>query len=342
MRVLVTGCAGFIGSNFVRILLERETSAEVFGLDALTYAGHRSTMKDFARDSRFKFFEGNIQNSRDARHILRRYDITHVVNFAAESHNDRSLTRAGTFVKTNTYGVYALLEASKGAELERFLHVSTDEVYGSTSSGRFNESSPLEPNTPYSAAKAGGELMARAYLKSFGIPVIVTRGGNTYGPYHYPEKLIPFFTTRLIRGKKVPLYGEGCQIREWIHVKDHASGILTALLKGDPGEIYNVGDNNEQRNIDVTHLLLKELQLSDNLVKFIPDPRKGAHDLRYSMSCDKLRELGWKPSVPFQWGIRETVAWYVKNQSWWKPILGAPEYKEYIRRFYGPSLGDDL
>ncbi|MBV6458832.1 MAG: dTDP-glucose 4,6-dehydratase [Fimbriimonadaceae bacterium] len=342
MRLLVTGAAGFIGSNFVRLALEKDSAAEICVLDALTYAGHISTIQDLIESGRIQFVEGRIQDHTTVDRVVREHRTTHIVNFAAETHNDRSLLESGGFIASNVLGVQVLLEATKKHGLERFVHVSTDEVYGSISEGEFSESSPLEPNTPYSASKAGGDLMVRAYVKAFRSPSVVTRGGNTYGPYQFPEKLIPFFITRLIDSKKVPVYGEGNQVREWMHASDHAAGVWTALLRGTDGEVYNVGDDNERRNREVVAILLDELGRDDSFVRFIPDPRKGAHDQRYSMTTSKLRSLGWSPSVPFEAGLRETIRWYRDNESWWRPIVDRPDYQEFIRAFYGPSLGEDL
>jgi dTDP-glucose 4,6-dehydratase len=342
VNILVTGGAGFIGSHFVRLALQELPEARVCVLDALTYAGNLSTMAEWKEEPRFAFYPGRIQDATVVEGIVRAEGITHIVNFAAESHNDRSMLDPGSFIQTDVYGVYVLLETTRKFGLERMLHVSTDEVYGSIGEGHFTEASPIEPNTPYSASKAGGDLQVRAHVKAFGVPALVTRGGNTYGPYQYPEKLIPFFVTRLIDGKKVPLYGEGTQVREWIHAVDHAAGILRVLLQGKPGEIYNVGDVNERQNREVVRILLEETGRSENLVKRIPDPRGGAHDKRYSMKADKTNALGWKPTMDFDRELRATVRWYVENQWWWRPITARPDFQEFVARFYGPGLGDDL
>jgi dTDP-glucose 4,6-dehydratase len=342
LNLLVTGGAGFIGSHYVRLALERYPDAKVAVLDALTYAGNLSTLRDVADNPRFSFHHGFIQDRDTVDAIVRGKGITHIVNFAAESHNDRSLLASGGFIQTNTFGVHVLLEATRDHGLERMLHVSTDEVYGSIANGEFTEESPLQPNTPYSASKAGGDLQCRAHFVSFKTPVVVTRGGNNYGPYQYPEKLISFFTVRLLDGKKVPLYGEGHQVREFVHVMDHCEGIDAVLQNGKDGEFYNIGDKNERRNIDTVNVLLDELGLDATLVKHIPDPRKGAHDARYSMSTRKVEELGWKPVRPFEQELRNTVRWYRENEWWWREICAKPEYQEFVRTFYGPGLGEDL
>lgn len=341
MNLLVTGAAGFIGSHFARLVRERRPEASLVVLDALTYAGHRETIADLL-DSGVPFVHGKIQDRSLVESVVREHGITHLVNFAAETHNDRSILESGAFIESNVLGVQALLEVARRCGIERFVQVSTDEVYGSIEAGHFTESSPLEPNTPYSASKAGGDLFVRAYVKSFGLPALVTRGGNTYGPYQYPEKLIPFFVTRLIDGKKVPLYGEGTQVREWMHARDHAAGVLTVLDRGAPGETYNVGDVNGRENREVVRVLLEETGRDESYVERIPDPRAGAHDQRYSMACAKLEALGWRPEVAFEQGLRDTVRWYVEHEDWWRPIVAEPQYQDFVRAFYGPALGPFL
>lgn len=342
MNLLVCGGAGFIGSHFVRIALRSLPEARIAVFDALTYAGNLDNFHDVRDDARFAFYKGLIQDRDAVKAVIENEAITHIVNFAAESHNDRSLLESGNFIDTNITGVNVLLGLVRDHSIARFVQVSTDEVYGTTDLGRFTEQSPIQPNTPYSAAKAGGDLQVRAHIKAYSSPALLTRGGNTYGPYHYPEKLIPFFVTRLIDGKKVPLYGEGKQIREWIHAEDHAGGILHVLLNGKDGEIYNVGDENERTNIEVVRILLNELGRDEGLIKRIPDPRGGAHDARYSMATDKIHALGWQPQKPFEQSLRETVRWYVDNEWWWRPITQAESYQIFIRQFYGRSLGENL
>lgn len=344
MRILVTGGAGFIGSNYVRLVLKKYPDTEVAILDALTYAGNLSTISDVMSSGRCRFYAGKIQDPVVVNGIIKAERTTHVVNFAAESHNDRSLLESGSFIQTDVAGVHTLLEAALEHKVERMLHVSTDEVYGTIDEGTFSEESSIRPNTPYSASKAGGDLQCRAHFIAFKVPVVVTRGGNNYGPWQYPEKLIPFFVTRLIDGKKVPVYGDGSQIREWIHVMDHCEGIDAALHKGVPGEVYNIGDErNERQNREVVDVLLQELGRDESFVKNIPDPRKGAHDKRYSMTTAKAqRELGWAPRHDFATHLRETVRWYRDNETWWRAICALPSYQDFIKAFYGRSLGDDL
>ncbi len=342
MNILVTGGAGFIGSTFVRIVSEHLPTAKITILDALTYAGNLSTIEDVLANDNVKFFPGKIQDKTVVEGIIKAEGITHVVNFAAESHNDRSLLEAGSFIQTDVMGVYVLLEAVRDFKLHRMLHVSTDEVYGTIDEGHFTEESPIQPNTPYSSSKAGGEMQARSHFKAFGTPVIVTRGGNTYGPYQFPEKLVPLFTARLIEGKRVPLYGEGLQSREWIHVRDHAAGILTALLEGEVGEAYNVGDVNERTNQQTVALLLRETGRDEDFIKRIPDPRKGAHDKRYSMTATKLANLGWKPQENWEEQMKATVRWYQDHEDWWKPLMATPDFQTFMKKFYGASLGEEL
>ncbi|MDQ2986548.1 MAG: dTDP-glucose 4,6-dehydratase [Armatimonadota bacterium] len=340
MRVLVTGGAGFIGSHLCRLLLEKEYSVSV--IDSLTYAGNKDNLAGFESLGTFSFYEGQIQDAPLVSRILGEQKIEAIIDTAAETHNDRSLLSATAFLDTNIQGVYTLLEATKDHDLRRILHVSTDEVYGSIVEGEFTEDSPLEPNTPYSASKAAGDLLCRAHYVSYKTPVVITRGGNTYGPNQYPEKLVSLSLVRLLRGKRIPVYGEGAQRREWIHVRDHAAGILTAFEKGSDGEVYNISDTNERENRWIVTRLLERLNLSEELVKRIPDPREGAHDFRYSMSSGKLRQLGWRPEVSFEAGLNDTIDWYRDNPSWWESTIADANYQEFMRRFYGKALGDDL
>lgn len=339
--ILVCGGAGFIGSHFVRLLVNQHPKTKIVILDALTYAGNLSTIADLPND-RVTFVAGKIQDQTVVEGTVEAHGVTHIVNFAAESHNDRSILDPGSFIHTDVYGVFVLCEATKKFGLKKYVQVSTDEVYGSIDQGRFTEDSPIMPNTPYSAAKAGGDLQARSHQITFGTPVCVTRGGNNYGSYQYPEKLISFFAVRLLQGKKVPLYGDGSQVREWIHVHDHCRGILAVLIDGVPGTVYNVGDENERQNKEIVRILLEETGRGEDLVKRIEDPRKGAHDKRYSMTSERTRALGWSPMMDFETEVRNTVRWYRDNESWWKPIIALPDYQDFIKSFYGRFLGDDL
>ena len=340
--LLVTGGAGFIGSNFVHYWLREHPEDRVVVLDALTYAGNLANLEDLRHDPRFRFYPGRIEDPTVV-HGLGKYErITHVVNFAAESHNDRSIMDPTSLIAANVTGVGVLLEAAARWGVERFLHVSTDEVYGQISEGLFRETDPLLPRTPYSAGKAGGELQVRAHHIAFGTPTLVTRGSNTFGPYQYPEKILPFFITRALRDKALPLYGTGSQVRDWLFVEDHCEGIATVLLHGTPGEAYNIGGGHELTNAELTRKVLQLLGKPESLIKNIPDPRGAAHDVRYALDCSKAHALGWKPRHPFDEALEATVGWYVDNRNWWEAIVDSQPYQLFIQRFYGPALGDAL
>jgi len=344
--VLVTGGAGFIGSNYCRYALQHHPDYRIVVLDALTYAGNISTMADMADNpatrDRFRFYPGKIQDETVVDGILKAEKVDFIVNFAAESHNDRSILDSGSFIQTDVYGVFVLLDATRRHSVERLLHVSTDEVYGSITDGRFTEAHPLEPNTPYSASKAGGELQVRAHRITYGTPALVKRCSNNFGPFQYPEKLIPFFVTRLIDRKKAPLYGAGQQVRDWIYVMDHCSGIDFALHNGELGEVYNIGSDCERPNVEIAHRLLQLLDRPESLIKRIEDPRGGAHDARYSIDASRLRALGWRPEFDFDEALERTVRWYLDNESWWRAIVANPDYRAFVQRFYGKYLQEDL
>jgi dTDP-glucose 4,6-dehydratase len=320
MRVLVTGGAGFIGSNFVRMVASGKLSgiSSVTVLDKLTYAGVEANL-DQARDlPGFRFVKGDICDVDIVNQLLPNVDA--VLNFAAESHVDRSILGADDFVRTNIVGVQILLDALKASGRDiRFLQVSTDEVYGSIETGSWTESWPLEPNSPYSASKAGGELLARSYFKTHKLDVVITRCSNNYGTHHFPEKLIPLFITNLLEGKKVPVYGSGLNVRDWLHVDDHCRGIHLALTQGKSGEIYNIGGGRELNNLEITDLILSAMGADNNSIEFVED-RKG-HDLRYSVDWSKInRDLGYEPQVTFEVGLAQTITWYRQNEQWWKPL----------------------
>ncbi len=344
--VMVTGGAGFIGSNYCRYVLQQHPDYRVVVLDALTYAGNLSTIADLQEDpataSRFHFYPGKIQDETVVRGLIAAEKVDFIVNFAAESHNDRSILDPGSFIQTDVTGVFTLLDATRHLHVERLVHISTDEVYGTIDSGQFTERSPLEPNTPYSASKAGGEMQVRAHRITYGTPALITRCGNNFGPYQYPEKLIPFFVTRLIDHKKVPLYGAGNQVRDWVYVMDHCSGIDHVLHNGALGEAYNIGSDGECTNLQITHRLLQLLDRPESLIKRIEDPRGGAHDRRYSIDASKLRAIGWQPSHNFDAALEQTVRWYVEHEAWWRDIVATPDYQQFVARFYGPYLGEDL
>lgn len=340
--LLVTGGAGFIGSNFVHYWLDTYREDRVVVLDALTYAGNPENLRSCRTDPRFAFYVGRIEDTTVVDGVFRVEKPTHILNFAAESHNDRSVLDPIGLIATNVTGVSILLEAARKYGCERFLQVSTDEVYGEIDEGLFRETDPLEPRTPYSAGKAGGELQIRAHRIAYGSPTVVTRGSNTFGPYQFPEKILPFFITRAMDHKKLPLYGDGTQVRDWIFVRDHCTGIAKVLQDGSLGEAYNVGGGNERTNIEVTKKVLALLDRPESLIKSIPDPRGASHDKRYALDCTKARALGWEPEHRFDEALASTVRWYVENESWWRPITESEGYRAFVKRYYGPSLGPDL
>jgi dTDP-glucose 4,6-dehydratase len=318
MKLLVTGGAGFIGSNFIRHMLVTHPDYTLVNLDFLTYAGNLNNLRDCDTSHRYTFVKGDICNTTLVNDVMERYGIDTVVHFAAESHVDRSIADASVFVKTNILGTYTLLEAARDHAINRFIHISTDEVYGSIKEGSFSETDILTPSSPYSSSKAGSDLLALSYFTTYHLPVIVTRCTNNYGPYQHPEKLIPLFVTNLIDGKKVPVYGTGKNIRDWIHVNDHCRAIDLLLVRGNYGEIYNIGGENEKTNLEITENILTILKKNDSLVEYVKD--RPGHDFRYSLDCSKIRALGWKPSRSFEEGLRDTVTWYVRNEWWWRSL----------------------
>jgi dTDP-glucose 4,6-dehydratase len=320
MRLLVTGAAGFIGSNFVRMIAKGDLGgiSRVVVLDKLTYAGMTRNLDSAENISSYSFVEGDICDLNLVRSLLDEVDA--VINFAAESHVDRSINGASDFVQTNIVGVQILLDAIKASGRKiRFLQVSTDEVYGSIESGSWTEDWPLQPNSPYSASKASGELLARSYNKTHGLDVLITRCSNNYGTHHFPEKLIPLFITNLIEGKKIPVYGNGENVRDWLHVDDHCRGIFSVLMNGRSGEVYNIGGGRELTNNEITGLILDAMGANESSIEYVED-RKG-HDFRYSVDWTKInREFGYEPLVKFEDGLRETIQWYRDNEAWWKPL----------------------
>ena len=318
MNILVTGGAGFIGSCFIRHILKKYKDYKVINIDALTYAGNIENLNDMKDNPNYKFVHGNICDKKLVRELMQEVDC--VVNFAAESHVDRSITGPEIFIETNVKGTLNLLQAAKDAKIERYLQVSTDEVYGSLGkTGYFYETTPLAPNSPYSASKASADLLVRAYYETYKMPVLNTRCSNNYGPYQYPEKLIPFFISRLLKGQKVPVYGDGLNVRDWLYVYDHCSAIDTVLHKGKIGEIYNIGGHNEKTNIEITKLILNAMGKDESSIEYVQD-RLG-HDRRYAISNDKIQsQLGWEPSLTFEDGIKITIDWYLNNQDWIKSI----------------------
>ncbi|HQD27456.1 MAG TPA: dTDP-glucose 4,6-dehydratase [Methanoculleus thermophilus] len=318
MRILVTGGLGFIGSNFIRQMLEEHPEDSIVNLDKITYAGNPDNLKDIAGDPRYTFVRGDICDPEIVGSVFREHPIDAVVHFAAESHVDRSIEDASVFVRTNVLGTHVLLEAALNHGVKRFIHVSTDEVYGSIRSGSFRETDNLNPSSPYSASKAASDLLARSYFITHNLPVIVTRCTNNFGPYQYPEKLIPLFVTNLLEGKKVPVYGTGKNVRDWIHVADHCRAVDFVLRHGEPGEIYNIGGGNEKSNLEITEGILKALGKDGSMVEYVPD--RPGHDWRYSLDSSKLRAMGWKPELDFETALRSTVQWYTENEWWWRPL----------------------
>ena len=317
MKQFITGGAGFIGSNYVRYILNN-TDDEVTVFDALTYAGNLSTMRDVENNSRYKFVKGNICDSAAVSDAMKGHDA--VVHFAAESHVDRSINGSEDFIHTNCFGTNTVIDTARKLEVSRVLHIGTDEVYGSVEVGSSLETDPLEPRSPYSASKAGSDLIALAYYHTHGTPVVVTRCTNNFGPYQYPEKAIPLFTTNLLDGKKIPLYGDGLNERDWLFVDDHCSGVYLVLTKGTLGEIYNIGAGNETPNRVLVNKLLEAFGVGEEMVQYVED-RKG-HDRRYSVNIDKITKLGWKKERTLDEALAETVQWYRDNRWWWEPLKG--------------------
>jgi dTDP-glucose 4,6-dehydratase len=340
--ILVTGAAGFIGSNFVRMLLGRGEDVRLVALDKLTYAGNLANLQDLleAHPRKLVFVRGDICDAELVAKLFDEHGIREVVHFAAESHVDRSILGSGPFVQTNAVGTQVLLDVAKAKGVDRFLYVSTDEVYGTLPEDRpeikFTEETPLQPNSPYSASKAAGDCLVRAYFHTFGLPVLTTRCSNNYGPYHFPEKLIPLFVTNLMEGKKVPLYGDGLNVRDWLYVEDHCDAIWQVLNRGRVGEVYNVGGNNEITNRKITETILREMGKSwDENVQYVKD--RPGHDRRYAIDAKKIqRELGWEPKHRFEEAIRTTIDWYRTHEPWWRAIKSGEYLKYYDLQYSGP------
>ncbi len=323
MRILVTGGCGFIGSNFIGYLLARNDLAKITNIDALTYAGNPANLAGVVADygERYEFLKADICDAEKVDQVLSKHDYFAVINFAAESHVDRSIDSPGDFIHTNVVGTSTLLNAARRHGVERFVQISTDEVYGSLGpEGKFTESSPLEPSSPYSASKASADLLALAYHHTYGMRVVITRCSNNYGPYQFPEKLIPLMIIKAMGGNALPVYGDGLNVRDWIHVEDHCAAILAALMNGKSGEVYNIGSDGELRNIDVVKRILTHLGKPESLIEYVTD-RLG-HDRRYAIDSTKAhRELQWKPCHRHEEGIIETIDWYVRHPEWWTPLL---------------------
>jgi dTDP-glucose 4,6-dehydratase len=332
--VLVTGGAGFIGSNLVRLLRRERPDWTVVNLDKLTYAGNAESLADLRDDPRHVFVRGDIANPELVEHLIRNHSVDAILNLAAESHVDRSILGPGIFVETNVSGTQVLLECARNAKVKRFVQISTDEVYGSLgATGKFSETSPLKPSSPYSASKTAADLLVQAYGLTFGLDVVITRCSNNYGPYQFPEKLIPLMIANALEGKKLPVYGDGMQVRDWIHVEDHCRALLAALETGRAGEVYNIGSDNEWPNMQIVTRLLEILGKGRELIEHVKD--RPGHDRRYAIDAAKAhRELGWSPRIAFSDGLARTVEWYVANRGWWERVRTG-EYRTYYERNYG-------
>jgi dTDP-glucose 4,6-dehydratase len=329
-RYLITGGAGFIGSNFIHYLFEKYTEAQVVNLDKLTYAGNLENLTGVKNNPNYKFVKGDICDGEIVEDLVK--DCDYIINFAAESHVDRSIGSPDDFIKTDVYGTFVLLENARKYGVRKFIQISTDEVYGSIEKGSFIETDPLMPSSPYSASKSGADRLAYSYFVTYDLPVIITRCSNNYGPFQYPEKLIPLFVTNAIENKKLPIYGDGKNVRDWIYVMDHCDAIDFVLNNGVDGEIYNIGGNNERDNLEITDVILTSLSKSKDLITFVKD--RPGHDRRYSLDSSKLSRLGWNPKYKFDEGMSSTVNWYKINHAWWENIKSG-EYLDYYKKHYG-------
>ncbi|PLR77836.1 dTDP-glucose 4,6-dehydratase [Bacillus sp. V3-13] len=333
-KVLVTGGAGFIGGNFVQYMVDKYPNYDVFNLDLLTYAGDLSKHQHIEDKANYHFIHADIADRNKIMSLFEELKFNYVIHFAAESHVDRSITDPEVFVRTNVLGTQVLLDAARKNDISKFVHVSTDEVYGELSfdpATFFTEETPLQPNSPYSASKASSDLLVRSYHKTFGLPMNITRCSNNYGPFHFPEKLIPLTISRALNNEKIPVYGDGKNIRDWLHVFDHCAAIDLVMHQGVNGEVYNVGGHNERTNLEVVKTIIKTLGKSEELIEFVTD-RLG-HDKRYAIDATKLEKLGWKPTYTFETGIAQTIRWYLDNKSWWEQIING-EYRNYFEKQY--------
>ncbi|SHM58898.1 dTDP-glucose 4,6-dehydratase [Gracilibacillus kekensis] len=333
-KILVTGGAGFIGGNFVQYMVDKYSEYDIYNLDLLTYAGDLTKHKSIEEKSNYHFVKKDIADRDAIINLFKEEQFNYVVHFAAESHVDRSITDPGIFIHTNVVGTQVLLDASREINIDKFVHVSTDEVYGELEfdpTTFFTEDTPLQPNSPYSASKASSDFLVRAYHETYNLPINITRCSNNYGPFHFPEKLIPLTISRVLNDEKVPVYGDGKNIRDWLHVTDHCSAIDLVLHKGQNGEVYNVGGHNEKTNLDVVKTIIETLGKSEDLIEFVND-RLG-HDKRYAIDPTKLEELGWKPTYNFDSGIKQTIDWYLDNKDWWEQIISG-EYRDYFNKQY--------
>ncbi len=336
MKILVTGGCGFIGSNFIRhVVASRSGTVSVVNLDKLTYAANPASLEDVAGRPNYRFIKGDIVDPEAVREAME--GCTHVVNFAAETHVDRSLLGDASFIETDVRGVFVLLEEARRLGVTRFIQISTDEVYGTIAQGSFTEESPLNPRNPYAASKAGGDRLAFSYWASYRVPVVITRASNNYGPYQYPEKLIPLFVTNALDGEPLPLYGDGRNVRDWLFVRDHAAAIDFLLENGPPGETYNIAGGNERENLEITRRVLSELGKPESLIRFVDD--RPGHDRRYSLDAGKLASIGFLPATPFDRGLTETIRWYRDHPEWWRPVK---ERDAAFRAFYRTQYAERL
>lgn len=332
MRLLITGGAGFMGSNFIHYILKTYPQYSVVNLDKLTYSGNLDNLKDIENDPRYSFIKGDITDSQTVENVSKNCDA--IINYAAETHVDRSIMDPSAFVKTDVLGTYTLLETVKKNNIKKFLQISTDEVFGSIDNGVFTEESPFLPNSPYAASKAGGDLLCRSYYVTYKSPIIVTHSCNFFGPYHYPEKFIPVAIVNILQGKKIPVYGDGLNVREWIYTEDHCRAIDTILHKGKLGEVYNISTKEEWKNIDVVKLILKHMGKKESIIEYVKD--RPGHDRRYALDNAKLiNDLGWQPMYSFEEGIKKTIDWFIKNEWWWEKIIQSTDYKDYYKKQYG-------
>ncbi len=332
-RILVTGGAGFIGSNFINHILKNRSDIFIVNLDKLTYAGNLQNLKDVEKNPNYTFVKGDIVNDELVSYIFQKYEITHVINFAAESHVDRSILGSEIFFRTNVLGTNVLLENAKRFGVEKFVQISTDEVYGSLGpEGQFEETTPLQPNSPYAASKAAADMMALAFHHTYHVPVVITRCSNNYGPYQFPEKLIPLMIINSLNNKKLPVYGDGMNVRDWIYVVDHNKAVELVMDKGKVGEVYNIGANTEKPNIEIVKLLLKHTGKTGELIEYVKD--RPGHDRRYAINSTKIkRELGWEAEHSFELAIQDTIKWYLEYEKWWKEIISG-EYQNYYKLQY--------
>lgn len=334
MKLLVTGGAGFIGGNFIHYIISKYPEYQVCNLDLLTYAGDLTKHREIENNGNYSFVNIDISERAAVNEIFKQEKFDYVIHFAAESHVDRSIADSEVFIRTNVLGTYNLLEAARENGIQKFVHVSTDEVYGELDfdpTSFFTEESPLQPNSPYSASKASSDLLVRAYFETYSLPVNITRCSNNYGPYHFPEKLIPLTISRALNDRKIPVYGDGKNVRDWLHVHDHCAAIALILHEGVDGEVYNIGGHNEMSNLEVVQAILKSLNKPDELIEYVQD--RPGHDKRYAIDPAKLEKLGWQPTYNFEDGLTQTIQWYVENKDWWEKIITG-EYRDYFKKQY--------